>query len=86
MHCGDTLRARCKPACFETERLVDVQVQSAARHGLRLLDQAADQEAAFAELFLTKHTPTLVYDACWRISVPLEGSGNSQTSDVPPHR
>ena len=70
----------------ECEACVDMQVQSAARHGLKLLDQAADQEAAFAELFLSKHTPTLTYDAFWRVSVPLEGSSNTETSDVLPHR
>lgn len=63
-----------------------MQVQSAARHGLRLLDQAADQEAAFTDLFLTKHTPTLTYDAFWRVSAPLEGSSNAEMSDVPLHR
>ena len=63
-----------------------MQVQSATRHGLRLLDQAADQEAAFADLFLTRHTPALTYDAFWRISAPLDGSSNHELSDVRPHR
>ena len=69
-----------------SEQMLAMQVQSAARHGLRLLDQAADQETAFAELYLTKNTPTLTYDAFWRVSVPLDGSSHSETSDVLPHR
>lgn len=81
-----TFNAAARAFAPESEARVDMQGQSAARHGLRLLDQAADQEAAFAELFLTKHTPTLTYDAFWRVSVPLDGSSGFETSDVLPHR
>lgn len=59
-----------------------MQVQSAAKHGLRLLDQTSNPEAAFARLFLSKQKHVLAFDAFWRVSVPLQDSSTPQAQDV----
>ena len=66
--------------------LLQLQVQSAARHGLKLLDQPSDPEAAFTELFLARHSPVLMYDAFWRVTVPVEHEASQQAPDQLPQR
>jgi hypothetical protein len=60
---------------------LQLQVQAAAVRSLKLLDQPSDPEAAFTELFLTRRSPALMYDAFWRVSVPVDPKASEQAPD-----
>ena len=66
--------------------LLQLQVQLAARRGLKLLDQPSDPEAAFTELFTRRFSPVLMYDAFWRVSVPVEPEASERALDQLPER
>ena len=63
-----------------------LQICSAASRSLKLMDQPTDPEAAFAELFMRRRTPTLTYDAFWRVTAPVRASPRPAEADVLPSR